>query len=139
MYQFSASSMKRMVGVNDQLIAVFLEAIKVSLVDFGIPKDGGKRTETEQNFLYNKKVSNCDGINDISNHQTGNALDFYAYVNGKASWNKVHLALIASCILTVAKRMKKEGLIDIELKWGGTFGSNRFQGYDYPHIEIVKE
>ena len=34
--------------------------------------------------------------------------------------------------------MKKEGLIDIELKWGGTFGSNRFQGYDYPHIEIVK-
>lgn len=137
MYRFSASSMKRMVGVNDQLIAVFLEAIKVSLVDFGIPKDGGKRTEAEQNFLYNKKVSNCDGINDVSNHQTGNALDFYAYVNGKASWQKHHLSMVAGVILSTAKRLKKSGKVSVELTWGGTFGSDTLTGWDMPHIEIT--
>lgn len=137
MFQFSKTSLERMQCVNHELIYVFLEAIKVSPIDFGIPQYGGVRTTEEQNGLFASKVSNCDGINDISNHQRGKALDFYAYVNGKASWNKVHLAMVASCILSTAKRLKKEGKISIDLKWGGTFGSDNFNGWDMPHIEIA--
>ena len=125
-----------MQGVHPDLIAIFTEAIKNSPIDFGIPESGGLRTQGQQNLLFQGGVSKCDGFNDVSNHQTGNALDFYAYINGRASWNKVHLSMVASCIITTAKRLKKEGKISVELKWGAEFGSNNFHGWDMPHIEI---
>lgn len=136
-FNFSKTSMERMKGVNPDLIVIMYEAIKYSVIDFGVPKSGGTRTAGEQNKLYQDKVSKCDGILTKSKHQSGDAVDFYAYINGHASWNKVHLALVASCILSTAKRLKKEGKVECELKWGGEFNSNKFQGYDYPHIEIV--
>lgn len=137
-YQFSKKSFERMQGVCPDLIIVFNEALKNSPIDFGIPKHGGLRTAADQNYLFNKKLSKCDGFNDISKHQTGDALDFYAYVDGKASWDKVHLAMVASVILSIARRLKKEGKITFELTWGGEFGSIDFHGWDYPHIEIKK-
>ncbi len=81
--------------------------------------------------------SKCDGVLTISNHQTGNALDYYAYINGKASWDKVHLSIIAGVIMSTAKRLLKEGKISIKIKWGAEFGSNSFHGWDYPHMEVV--
>lgn len=136
MYQFSKASLRNMRGVNEQLVSVFLEAIKVSPIDFGVPSTGGVRSEQQQHGLFLDGKSKCDGINSISNHQKGTALDFYAFV-GSASWDKVHLAMVASCILTTAANMKKQGKIDIDLKWGGTFGSDMFNGWDYPHMEIT--
>jgi len=135
-YQFSSKSAERMQGVHPDLITIFTEAIKNSPIDFGIPESGGLRTQGEQNILFQNKVSKCDGFNSVSNHQTGNALDFYAYINGRASWNKVHLSMVASCIITTAKRLKKEGKTSVELKWGAEFGSDNFHGWDMPHIEI---
>jgi peptidoglycan L-alanyl-D-glutamate endopeptidase CwlK len=126
--------MERMKGVDSDLQIVFHAALDDSPIDFGIPAHGGRRTPGEQNELFIQNLSKCDGFNTKSKHQSGNALDFYAYVNGKASWDKVHLAMVASCILTTAKRLKIEGLIDSELEWGGTFDSNSFDGWDMPHI-----
>lgn len=125
-----------MIGVCPDLIIVFSEALKNSLIDFGIPEHGGLRTSGVQNQLFQKKLSKCDGFEKISNHQTGNALDFYAYINGRASWDKIHLAIVASTIMTTAKRLKKEGKITSGLTWGGEFDSISFHGWDYPHIEI---
>ena len=136
-YKFSKSSVKRMQGVHPELIIIFTEAIKNSHIDFGVPNTGGLRTEREQSKLFQDKKSKCDGFLNISNHQTGNALDFYAYLNGRASWVHVHLAIIAGVIMATAKRLLKEGKISIEIKWGGEFGSNSFKGWDYPHIEVV--
>ncbi len=141
-FKFSKRSCERMQGVNPQLILVFMEAIHDSPIDFGIPADGGVRTAERQNMLFNTGKSKCDGYKRHSNHQInpaedyGEALDFYAYVNGRASWDKVHLAMIAGVILATAKRLKDDGVIDIELEWGGEFGSNDYHGWDYPHIEI---
>jgi len=45
--------------------------------------------------------------------------------------------MVASCIITTAKRLKKEGKIEIELKWGAEFGSDKFHGWDMPHMEIL--
>ena len=137
-YQFSKSSVERMKGVHPDLITIFSEAIKNSPIDFGIPKSGGIRSAGQQNILFQQGVSGkCDGIQIKSKHQTGEALDVFAYVNGKASWNKNHLCLIAGVILSTAKRLKKEGKVQIEIKWGGTFGSDNFQGWDLPHFEVV--
>lgn len=136
-FKFSKKSAERMKGIDSDLILIMYESIKYSVIDFGIPEHGGLRTAGEQNKLYQNKVSKCDGIKDISRHQNGFAIDFYAYINGMASWNKVHLALVASNILSTAKRLKKEGKIKCDLKWGGEFGSKSFHGWDACHIEIV--
>ena len=136
-FNFSKKSVEHMKGVHPDLIIIFTEAIKNSQIDFGVPSTGGLRTEREQSKLFQDKKSKCDGFLNISNHQTGNALDFYAYLNGRASWVHVHLAIIAGVIMATAKRLLKEGKISIEIKWGGELGSNSFKGWDYPHIEVV--
>ena len=136
-YQFSKTSIERMKGVHPDLITIFSEAIKNSPIDFGIPESGGVRSAGQQNILFQQNVTKCDGIQTISKHQSGNALDVFAYVNGKASWNKNHLCMIAGVVLATAKRLKKEGKIQVEIKWGGTFGSDNFQGWDLPHYEII--
>lgn len=124
-------------GVHPDLITIFSEAIKNSPIDFGIPQYGGLRAAAEQNELFQKNLSECDGIINLSNHQSGNALDFYAYLNGKASWDKGHLSMVAAVIMATATRLKKEGKIQSEINWGGAFGSDNFQGWDMPHVEIA--
>jgi len=136
-FNFSVSSTKNMKGVHPDLIIIFTEAIKNSPIDFGVPSTGGLRTAQVQEKLFLDNKSKCDGFLTISNHQTGNALDFYAYINRKASWDKVHLSIIAGVIMATAKRLLKEGKISIKIKWGGEFGSQSFHGWDYPHIEVV--
>ncbi len=136
-FNFSKRSVEHMQGVDPDLIVIFTEAIKTCPIDFGVPVTGGLRTVKVQGKLFIDNKSKCDGILSISNHQTGNALDFYAYINKKASWDKVHLSIIAGVIMATAKRLLKEGKISIKIKWGGEFGSQSFHGWDYPHIEVV--
>lgn len=127
-----------MKGVNPELIVIFTEAIKNSPIDFGVPGLGGLRTAEHQNKLFKAGKSKCDGYKDKSYHQSGNALDFYAYVNGEASWKEHHLSMVAGVIMATAKRLKKEGKVSIDLYWGGQFGSSDFTGWDMPHIEIAR-
>ena len=144
MFKFSKRSIRNMKDVEDELVLVFMEAIKVSPIDFGIPNDGGVRSALRQRQMFNDPhiATKCDGVTSVSRHQIpegeafGKALDFYAYIGGKASWNKVHLAMVASVILSTAKRLKDEGKTSITLRWGGSFNSKVFKGWDYPHIEI---
>lgn len=142
-FQLSKNSIKRLKGVHPDLITIFTEAIKSSPIDFGIPNLGGVRTQGEQNALFQKGVSKCDGFNDFSNHQLkdgqefGGAGDVFAYINGNASWDKVHLAIIAGVVLATSKRLKKKGVIKIDIKWGGTFGSESLHGWDMPHYEVI--
>ncbi|MCT4590518.1 MAG: M15 family metallopeptidase [Carboxylicivirga sp.] len=130
MFEFSNRSLKRLEGVNPQLIELMKKAIARSPIDFGIPADGGKRTAERQKELYDKGVSKCDGTITKSYHQSGNAVDVYAYVDGKASWDVEHLAMIAGVVLSVAAEM------NLNVRWGGTFGSRVFKGWDRPHFEI---
>lgn len=138
-HKFSKTSAERMQGVHPDLITIFNEAIKYSEIDFGIPEFAGKRTAGEQNILFQRGVSKCDGFNDLSFHQTGKALDFFAYLNGHASWDKVHLSLVAGVIMATANRLKRCGKITSTIKWGGEFGSDDYNGWDMPHIQIVSK
>ena len=130
MFGFSERSLKQLEGVNPQLVELMKMAIRRSPIDFGIPADGGKRTAERQKELFDKGVSKCDGTIKKSYHQSGNAVDVYAYVNGKASWDKEHLAIIAGVVLSTAYAM------GLNVRWGGTFGSNEFKGWDKPHFEL---
>jgi peptidoglycan L-alanyl-D-glutamate endopeptidase CwlK len=100
-------------------------ARKLYCPDFGI--SCGKRSTTIQMQLFKEGKSNCDGITNISKHQYGFAIDFFAYVDDKANYDAGNMALIATCFMEAAAELGHE------VNWGGNFGSIS----DSPHIELV--
>ena len=127
MFELSQTSRKRLEGVNPRLIEVIELALQLTKVDFGIPKHGGKRIASEQHELYLQKLSQLDGYKRLSKHQSGNAFDVFAYVNGKASWDLDDLAHVATAILAAASQL------GVKLAWGGHW--TKF--VDAPHFEMV--
>jgi len=108
-------------------------ALSLSKVYFSITS--GFRTAGEQYVAYSSGNSSLDGMNKISDHQLGKAIDVYPRVSAggkavnmynvkseqvKAIWNEVYIAFV--------KAAKKLGLI---LEFGQTFN-------DWPHIGIKK-
>jgi len=126
-YRLSKTSLRNLDGVHPELIDVVKMAIQITKVDFGIPSTGGYRTASQQNELYNDKKSQLDGFDKKSNHQTGNAVDVFAYVDGKASWDEHHLSMVACAMLEAANRL------GVNLRWGGLWVSF----IDMPHFERV--
>lgn len=126
MFQFSQRSLERMQGVDPRLKEIAKHAITISKIDFGIPADGGLRTAERQAELFAAGKSKADGVKNKSRHQSGNALDVYAYVEGKASWEKEHLAMVAAAMLQSAS------ILGYKLEWGGLWKSF----VDMPHFQI---
>jgi peptidoglycan L-alanyl-D-glutamate endopeptidase CwlK len=125
-FNFSNKSLARMSGVNYQIIEVAKLALAISSIDFGIPRHGGLRTAEEQQQLFNDKSSQLDGTIKKSYHQSGMALDVFAYVDGKASWDECHLTIIAAAMLEAANRLS------VNMRWGGHWTNFR----DMPHFEV---
>jgi peptidoglycan LD-endopeptidase CwlK len=131
-FEFSTRSLLRLQGVDEELYKLMKLALSRSPIDFGIPEYGGLRTAEDQKKLFDKGLSKADGTIKKSYHQTGKAVDVFAFVNGKASWDEHHLALIAGVVLSCAKE------VGLNITWGGTFGSKEFKGWDRPHFQIEK-
>jgi peptidoglycan LD-endopeptidase CwlK len=131
-FEFSTRSLLRLQGVDEELYKLMKLALSRSPIDFGIPEYGGLRTPEDQKKLFDKGLSKADGTIKKSYHQTGKAVDVFAFVNGKASWDDEHLALIAGVVLSCAKE------VGLNITWGGTFGSKEFKGWDRPHFQIEK-
>ena len=125
-FQLGKNSMKNMEGIDDRLIDIAELAIALSPIDFGVPSSGGFRSTQDQAELYTSGKSKCDGRTNKSYHQTGKALDVFAYVDGKASWDTLHLTTIATAMLQSASQL------GIELQWGGLWRSWQ----DLPHFQI---
>lgn len=134
MYKLSKRSESRLQGIEPVLIAIIKEAIKDSPFDFGIPQLGGLRTAEDQHKLYQQGrelpgniVTNVDGYDRKSYHQTGKAFDVYGFVMGKATWDKSILTSIARHLQETAKNK-----FGVELEWGGSWENFK----DYPHFQI---
>jgi len=126
-FRLSNRSKRRRSGVDPRLIEISDLAIQITVVDFGHPADGGLRSAERQNDMFHLGLSKCDGYKRLSKHQTGKALDVYAYVDGKASWDTEHLAMVAAAFLQAAS------MLGHKLEWGGLWTS--FQ--DYPHFQLL--
>lgn len=120
-------SLDRLKGVKQVLIDICVTASKDSPYPFEIPAMGGLRTAEDQNALFTKKVSKCDGYNTKSEHQKGTAFDIFLLINGTASWDKEKLTKVARHIQSVALDDFK-----IKLEWGGDW--SKFP--DFPHFQI---
>ena len=126
-FKFSATSVKRMAGVNAKLVDVAELALELSPIDFGIPELGGLRSADQQLLLFLNGKSQLDGTQKRSNHQSGNALDVFAYVDGKASWDENHLTTVAAAMLEAASQL------GVKLSWGGHWKNFK----DMPHFEVM--
>ena len=113
-------------GVDDRLQDIAHEALRISPIDFGIPETGGLRSVEVQEYLYNSGRSKADGRLKRSYHQTGRALDVYAYVDGKASWDTAHLTSVATAMMQAAMNQ------GVRIEWGGLFQSF----LDMPHFQV---
>lgn len=126
MFKLGQNSLNNRSGVDPRLIEISDLAIQLTNIDFGIPSTGGFRSTEDQAKLWTAGKSKCDGRNNKSYHQTGLALDLYAYVDGHASWEKEHLAIIAAAMLQAS------AVLGHQLKWGGLWKSWQ----DFPHFEL---
>ena len=137
MFKLSESSKKNRTGIDPKLIEISDLAITITLVDFGHGRVSGLRTANTQNGLFLDGKSNCDGFNNVSLHQTGNALDFYAYV-GKASWKHEHLAMVVIAFMQAAM------MCDYKIETGALWKPRKpklkngiVYGWDMPHIQLI--
>jgi len=128
MYKLSESSRARLSGVDPRIFEIIDLALKITLIDFGIPQDAGLRTAERQKELFDKGVSKCDGYNNLSAHQSGLAFDVYAYTNGKASWDTKELLTVATAILQAASQL------GYSLEYGGNYKSF----IDMPHFQLTE-
>lgn len=122
-FKFGKASETNRRGVDQRLIEISDLALQITPIDFGIPALGGVRSfEDQKNLVKDGKSKTLN-----SKHLTGQALDFYAFVDGEASWNECHLAMIGASMLQAAN------LLGYKIKWGGLWKNFK----DYPHIELV--
>jgi len=131
-FKLGQNSLNNIAGVDPRLIMIVDHAIQISNIDFGIPSSGGLRTTEDQAALFTAGVSKADGRTHKSYHQTGKAVDVYAYVDGKASWDTAHLALVAVAMLQAASFYK------IPLESGVLWNKKgALYGWDCPHFQLV--
>jgi len=157
-HSLGTNSKKQYDTLHSDLQMVVDWVLAECLVDFTLVE--GYRTPAKQFMYYKKgrkfidgewvlvqpknKITNVDGmkIKGKHNYNPSLAVDFCAYVPEKPQlkWDAIHLTYIASCFLTVAEFLHKEGLIEHKLRWGGNWDKDGDLSdntlYDRPHVEL---
>ena len=133
MYGFGKRSRQSLDGVQPEVRELCEMALSISEVDFAVID--GFRTAKQQKEMYMSGASELDGVNRISDHQIGKAVDIIPYVKGIDIW-AVHEPEVAVAWLEVYRAfmrasMKKKLVLEFGL------GYNVGGGRDYPHIAVV--
>ena len=107
-FKLSNTSLKKLEGVNEQLVQVVKDAIELTKVDFGVTY--GLRTLEEQKELYESGRSQTMK----SKHLEGNAVDLMAWVDG-GRWELNLYDEIADAMLKAAKEL------GVTIRWGAAW------------------
>lgn len=145
MYKFGERSLKCLETCEEDLVIILTEALKTSMVDFGVSE--GHRSLERQQKLYNEGKSRIDGITKKGNHNyfPSRAADIYAYVPGNSGYafDKVHLAYLGGHIMATAAQLYAKAIVSHKLRWGGNWDGDGTILYDQklwdmPHFELIK-
>ena len=119
----SQKSLRRLEGVNPDLIKVVKRAIQITPIDFIVVE--GLRTKERQAYLFEKGATKTMN----SRHLTGDAVDLAPIVNNKVSWDWKDFYPLAEAVKHAAKEVK------VEVEWGGDWTSFK----DGPHWQIPRK
>lgn len=108
-FVFSNTSIKRLSGVNDDLVKVVKRALVLSTQDFAVLE--GLRSKERQAELVRKGASQTMN----SKHIIGRAVDLVPIVDGKVSWDWKYFYPIAEAVRKAAKEL------GVRVKWGGSW------------------
>jgi len=117
-FKLSNRSLSKLEGVNELLVQVVKDAIKLTKVDFGVVY--GLRTLEEQKKLYAAGRSQTMK----SKHLEGRAVDLMAYVDGNGSWE-------LNVYDDLADAMKEAAILnDVGIKWGAAWSVEDIRKWD---------
>lgn len=145
-YGKSSEARKSEVSVYLQMAADYM--IKCSPIDAGIPWMGGYREDLEQNDIFTKGYSKCDGFIKKSFHQKkdsngkGQALDIVPYIKGLGFCYTAYgrFGIIGMLMLEAWEELQDLGKIpkELHLHWGGLWAHKdpKRLGWDMAHFEI---
>ena len=108
-WKFGTRSLRKMSGVDDDLVRVAHLALSYSSIDFGVTC--GLRTEDEQRALVDSGKSQTMD----SKHLKGQAIDVVAMPNGKVSWELKDYVVIAQAFAHAAREL------NVKVRWGGAW------------------
>ena len=133
-YKFGAKSLSKLCCITHDLQIVMRTAINAGIIDFSITE--GYRKKDVQNKYFKSGKSKVKWPKGKHNKVPSEAVDVVPYINGKASWNKLHCCVLAGIILACAMRL------GVSVRWGGNWDMDGepitdqdFQ--DLVHFELV--
>ena len=136
MAKFGETSTKRLAECDNDLQVLFNEVVK----NFDCTIVCGYRGKNEQDKAFSDGMSKLKFPDSLHNKLPSQAVDVIPY---PVDWkNTNRMRLFAGYVLGTAKQLKKIGLIQHEIRWGGDWDSDtetndqRFD--DLPHFELIK-
>lgn len=131
-FKYGKRSRENLDGVSPDVKALANLALEYSKIDMSIID--GFRTSKQQKKLFDKGLSELDGSNGISDHQTRMAIDFIPYVKGLDIWN-VSEPEVAQVWLECYRGWLRAAMkLNLALEFGLGYDING--GRDYPHISV---
>lgn len=108
-FELGDKSLKRLEGVNNNLVKVVKRAIEITPIDFMVIE--GVRTKERQRQLVAKGASKTMN----SRHLTGHAVDIAPVVNGQVSWDFNDYYPLAKAMAQAATEL------GVKVRWGGAW------------------
>lgn len=103
-YSLGRNTLKNLETLSSKdLIVIVAQAIQITKQDFCIVGSGGLRTAEQQNAIFKKGYSRCDGYIKKSRHQSGRAVDLVPFIDGKPTWYAPATVEIVKAMKTVAE------------------------------------
>ena len=127
MFKFGKSSLGRLDDIDPDLRLVMMEAIKLTVIDFGITEGMRSLERAEQ-----LKADGLSKVGSKSKHCLGKAVDIVAYDGSRVTWDLDFYEEIAQAVGEVSE------LLDIPVRWGGSWVTGDFKlNRDMSFIDAV--
>lgn len=121
-FQLSIRSLAELQPVKCEMRAIVRRALIISPVDFGV-LDGARTKEEQARFVASGASQTMD-----SKHLLLLAVDLFAWVKGKLSWEWAEYQKIATAMKQAANEMR------VPLQWGGDWPTLKDGG----HFHLVE-
>ena len=127
MFKYSQKSLDKLDEVHEDLRLVFMEAIKITPIDFGITE--GMRSLERAEQLKQEGLSKAGSK---SKHCLGKAVDIVCYNGKDVTWDLDFYEAVAQVVGEVSE------LLEIPIRWGGSWKTGDFKlNRDMKFIDAV--